>query len=207
MSDSLDMRVVELLTARLCHDLAGPIAAIGNGAEMLADEDPEFVGETMRLIADSAAQAASRLRFYRFAFGFGGEGAAAGGAPSELAAGFFTATAIACDYSPSVRQLSLAWQKLACNLLLVAADALPRGGRLALRADGGGLILDALGELAALAPELLAATNLTIPTAALTPRTVQARFAALLADALGHRLLTGTAEEGRFRIATAAAPG
>jgi histidine phosphotransferase ChpT len=205
MSVMLDMRVVELLTARLCHDLAGPIAALGNGAEMLADEDQDFAGETVRLIADSAAQAASRLRFYRFAYGFGGDGAAAGGRPSELAVGFFAATTIACDYAASVCLLPLTWQKLACNLLLVAADGLPRGGTLALNADARGLVLDAVGEAAALPPELLAAMSPALPTAALTPRTVQARFVALLACGLGQRLLIDAAEAGRFRIGASAA--
>jgi histidine phosphotransferase ChpT len=197
----LDMRVLELLTARLCHDLAGPIAAIGNGAEMLADDDPDFAGEAVRLVADSALRAASRLRFYRFAYGFGGDGATAGGAPSELAAGFFAVTTTACDYAASVRLLPLPWQKLACNLLLVAADGLVRGGTLAVNADARGLVLDAVGEAAALTPELLMATSLTIPTAALTPRNVQAYFTALLARGLGRRLLADTAEAGRFRIA------
>jgi histidine phosphotransferase ChpT len=205
MSGILDMRVVELLTARLCHDLAGPIAALGNGAEMLADEDPDFAAEAVRLIADSAVQAASRLRFYRFAYGFGGDGAAAGGAPSELAVGFFAATTIVCDYATAVCLLPLPWQKLACNLLLVAADGLPRGGTLALDTGARGLVLDGVGEAATLAPELLAAMSSTIPTAALTPRTVQARFTALLACGLGQRLLTSTAEAGRFRIAASAA--
>jgi histidine phosphotransferase ChpT len=206
MAEALDLRIVELLTARLCHDLAGPIAAIGNGAEMLADNDPDFAEETARLIAASAAQAANRLSFYRFAYGFGGEGAAAGGAPSELAAGFFATTTIVCDYSASLRRLPLTRQKLACNLLLVAADALPRGGRVALHADGSDLVLDARGEMALFAPELFAATSLITPAAVLTPRTVQARFAALLAGALGQRLVAGAAEAGRFRIATSAAP-
>jgi histidine phosphotransferase ChpT len=205
MADTLDTRLVELLTARLCHDLAGPIAAIGNGAEMLADDGPDFAGETARLIADSAAQAANRLCFYRFAYGFGGAGEAAGGAPSKLAAAFFAATTMVCDYAPSARALPLTWQKLACNLLLLAADVLPRGGRVALYADGGGLVVDAQGEMAPLAPELFAATRPTMPAAALTPRTVQARFAALLAGALGQRLVTAAAEAGRFRIATSAA--
>ena len=35
-----DMRILELLTARLCHELSGPIAAINNGVELLAEEDP-----------------------------------------------------------------------------------------------------------------------------------------------------------------------
>jgi histidine phosphotransferase ChpT len=205
MSAMLDMRVVEMLTARLCHDLTGPIAALGNGAEMLADEDPNFAGETVRLIADSAVRAASRLRFYRFAYGFGAGGAVAGDAPSELVAGFFAATTIACDYATSVLVLPLPWQKLACNILLVAADGLPRGGTLALNAGAGGLVVDAVGEAAALAPELLAAMRSTVPTAALTPRTVQARFTALLAAELGQRLFAGGAETGQFRIAASSA--
>ena len=49
---NLDLRVLELLTARLCHELSGPIAAINNGVELLADEpvltgggvDPEASG-------------------------------------------------------------------------------------------------------------------------------------------------------------------
>jgi histidine phosphotransferase ChpT len=205
MSAMLDMRVVEMLTARLCHDLTGPIAALGNGAEMLADEDPNFAAEVARLIADSAVQAASRLRFYRFAYGFGGDGATAGDAPSEIAAGFFAATTIACDYPASVRLLPLSWQKLACNLLLVAADGLPSGGTLALNASAAGIVLEAVGVAAALPSELLASMSSTIPAAALTPRTIQAHFAALLASGLGQQLVAGTAGAGRFWIAASAA--
>jgi histidine phosphotransferase ChpT len=205
MAGILDLRVSELLMSRLCHDLAGPIAALGNGAEMLGDADPDFAAEAMRLVGDSAVQAAARLRFYRFAYGYGGEGMAVAGAPSELAARFFAATTTACDYAPSARRLPLPWQKLACNLLLVGAKGLPRGGTLLVDAGAAGLVLDAVGRAAALAPELLAALRLTMPTAALTPGTVQAYFAGLLARELGCRLWVGAAEAGRFRIGASAA--
>jgi signal transduction histidine kinase len=36
----IDNRVLELLTARLCHELSGPIAAINNGVELLTEDDP-----------------------------------------------------------------------------------------------------------------------------------------------------------------------
>jgi len=73
------MHVLELLTARLCHELSAPIAAINNGVELLADDDPDpgspprtdFGHEAATLIGDSARRAASRLQFYRFAYGFG----------------------------------------------------------------------------------------------------------------------------------------
>jgi histidine phosphotransferase ChpT len=204
MASLLDMRVLELLVARLCHDLAGPIAAVGHGTEVLADDDRDLAGEAVRLVAESAIRAASRLQFYRFTYGFGGDGAAAGGTPSALALRFFEATTIACDYAPSARLLPLPWQKLACNLLLVGADLLPRGGALAVYAGARGLAVDAVGEAVAPAPELIAALTLRLPTTALTPGTVQAYFAGLLARALGRRLLAATAEAGGIRIGAAA---
>jgi histidine phosphotransferase ChpT len=204
MAGLLDMRVLELLMARVCHDLAGPIAAVGHGAEALADDDQDLVAEAVRLVADAAIRAANRLQFYRFAYGFGGDCAAAGNAPSDLALRFFEARAIACDYAPSARLLPLAWQKLACNLLLVSADLLPRGGAVAVHAGAGGLVVDAAGPAAALSPELTAALTLMLPPTALTPGTVQGYFAGLLARALDRRLLPVMAAAERVRIGAAA---
>jgi histidine phosphotransferase ChpT len=205
MDGALEMRVLELLMARLCHDLASPIAAVGHGTEVLAEEDGNLAGEAVGLVAEGATRAANRLRFYRFAYGYGGDAMMAGGAPSELAVGFFTATSIACDYAPSARLLPLAWQKLACNLLLVGADLLPRGGALAAYDGACGVAVDAEGPSVTPAPELIAALTLTLPTSALTPRTVQAYFAGLLARALGRRLAAAGASTGRIRIGSAAA--
>ena len=101
------MRVLELLSARLCHELSGPIAAINNGVELLADEDsglaspssPAFLHDAAALVSDSARRARSRLQFYRFAYGFSSGSAIAGPAPHEIAVGFFAATRIVGDYA------------------------------------------------------------------------------------------------------------
>jgi histidine phosphotransferase ChpT len=195
------MRVLELLTARLCHELSGPIAAISNGAELLAEEDGDpgssFVRDAVALVGDSARRVGKRLQFYRFAYGFSTGGAIAGPPPHELATGFFAASRIACDYPDYVRSLSPGWQKLACNLLSVGAELLPRGGRLVL--GDRPLNLDAIGEAAVLSPEARDAMMLTAPVAALTSRTVQAYFTGLLAKALDCRLI-GTAGPGHVRL-------
>jgi histidine phosphotransferase ChpT len=197
ITPALDWRVLELLTARLCHELSGPIAAINNGIELLAD-DPvptkdgagmDYMHDAIALVEDSASRAASRLQFYRFAYGFGLGGLMAGAAPNELANRFFGGTRVACDYGESIRVLSPDWQKLACNLLLTGTEALSRGGNLVLAAGAGVLELEAVGDSAALSPEMSAALLLATPVSALTSRSVQAYFTGLLAKMLGCRLV------------------
>lgn len=200
MAQAIDLRVIELLAARLCHDFISPVAAISNGAELLADEEPEFVQDAIALVGDSARKAGRRLQFYRFAYGFSG-GGLAGPPPHQLAAEFFAETAIECDYRAAVRELSLEQQKLACAMLAVAGEGLPRGGRLVLSAGAVGPAIEASGQGAGPLPQVRAALTLAVPTAELTSRTIGGYFAGLLAAALGWQL-TVEDQPGGFRLST-----
>jgi len=80
MSMLVEMRVVELLNARLCHELVSPVGAINNGVELLGEEDPDFVRDAIQLIGQSARKASQRLQFYRFAYGTNVSGS---GAPAS----------------------------------------------------------------------------------------------------------------------------
>src|ERR1700730_16725962 len=94
---TIDLRVLELLSARLCHELSGPIAAISNGVELLAEEDPgvgsslnpAFLHDAVALVSESARRARCRLQFYRFAYGFRSGSTIAGPAPHEIVAGLW----------------------------------------------------------------------------------------------------------------------
>jgi len=201
MSRAIDLRVVELIAARLCHDLIGPVSAISNGVELLTDEEPDFARDAAALVGDSAKKALRNLQFYRFAYAFGG-GTLAGPAPHLLAAEFFTQTAIECDYRADVRALPLDQQKLACAMLALAGEGLPRGGRLVLSTGAAGPQIDATGAGPGPSPEIRAALALAVPTAELTSRTIGGYFAGLLAEALGRRLLVAD-QPGGFRLSTA----
>ena len=185
----VDMCILELLTSRLCYEMSGPIAAVNNGIELLAEEEDDFRSDALALVGESARRASRQLQFYRFAYGFSRGRAMAGATPPELAARFFDATRLACDYGESVRLLPLDSQKLACNMLLVGAEALSRGGSLTLTDGPPGLDLQIVGETVFLSPEVCAALALATPVAALTSRTVQAYFTGLLAEALERRLV------------------
>jgi histidine phosphotransferase ChpT len=198
MPTVIDIRICELLAARLCHDMAGPVAAIANGAELLGDDDPDFAHEAATLIGDSARTAAKRLQLFRYVFGFS-RGTHAGPPPHALAGEYFAGSAIECDYPDAVRELEPEWQRLACSLLFVGADGLPRGGRLAFDTSAAGLVLTGVGAGDGLPAESRDALTQIAPVAELTARSVCAYFAGLLAQELGRRLVL-TAEPGRFLI-------
>jgi len=198
MALMIDMRVMELLASRLCHDFAGPIAAIGNGAELLDDDDPDFVRQAATLIGESAGTAARRLQLFRFIFGFSA-GAIAGPPPHQLAGEYFSGGAITCDYAEAARRLEPAWQRLGCALLVIASEALPRGGALTLLPEGEAVAVAARGEGPGPSAEMVEALSLRTAVDALTSRSVGGYFAGLLAQTLGRRLRVA-AELGGFRI-------
>ncbi len=66
------LRLLELLSSKICHDLISPIGAVNNGIEFMEEMGPEAYDDAKDLIAYSAAQASAKLQAYRLAFGGGG---------------------------------------------------------------------------------------------------------------------------------------
>src|SRR6476620_5631585 len=99
MRVSVDLRVLELLTARLVHELVSPIGAINNGVELLGEVDPDFVRDAVELIGQSGRRAGKRLQFYRFAYGTAPTANVSGPEPGELVAGLLDGGKVACDWT------------------------------------------------------------------------------------------------------------
>jgi hypothetical protein len=84
-------------------------------------------------------------------------------------------------------------------MLLVAGEALSRGGRLVVGAACGGPEIDAAGDAVSLSEETRAALTRTTDPAELTTKTVIAYFAGLLAAARG-RVLVVSDRPGGFGL-------
>ena len=130
-----DLTLLSLLCSKLCHDLVGPISAIGNGVEILEDEDdPEMRKQAVALLAHSAELAANRLKFMRLAFGAaGGEGVAITLTEARRTAADFLADGRGeLDWPVSSDEENLGMDKtgvkILLNLILIANDTIPRGG-------------------------------------------------------------------------------
>ena len=138
MGQPIDARLLELICARLCHDLVGPVSAIGNGVELVTEFGEEMRGEALALIAQSASEAAHRLQFFRITFG---SAAGADGRGIPVAEGRARALALPLggrinvdwpNSTPGV-ELERGVLKLLLNLFMIAADAVAGNGTVRVR--------------------------------------------------------------------------
>ncbi|HUK10506.1 MAG TPA: histidine phosphotransferase family protein [Stellaceae bacterium] len=183
----IDLRVLELLCARFCHELVSPVGAVSNGVELLGEDDPAFVREAIGLIGQSAQAASRRLQFYRFAYGT--PPTATNLRPRELLAGLLDGGKVLGEWDEKLSSRSLEWQRVACNMAVLAAEALPRGGRVSVRAEPGeGVAVEAAGEAILLHPEVMEAISRDVPPMELTSRSIHGYMTAKFADRLGARI-------------------
>jgi histidine phosphotransferase ChpT len=189
---SMDPRLFELLSSRLCHDLVGPVGAVSNGMELLEDEEFGAGDDAIQLVSKSARQTSDLLQFYRMAYGTAGS--RAGINPEELfplARAFLSHSKVRLDWPERTSDVEYpeGFGKLVLNLLAVGQEGLPRGGeiRLLVKPRDGRLVVDLLatGTDAGLRGEIMAALEATSDVSELTPRSVQGYFAQLLARNLG----------------------
>jgi histidine phosphotransferase ChpT len=189
--------------------MIGPVGALGNGIEILADEDdPSMREQATQLLGDSADEAARRLRFYRLAFGAsGGMAQAIPLSEARVAAlGLYQKGRIMLEWSPdpAAAPVDKSLVKLLLNMILLAATALPRGGTLAVRPPTTGrehFIVTASGAGARIDPEIGAALAGGLDPALLDTHNVVAYFAAALARDQGLRAIAGSPSAGLVELA------
>ncbi len=193
-----------LLCSRLCHDLLSPVGALNNGLELLADEtDPDMRARCLELLNESARASANKLKFFRLAFGAaGGFGDAVDAREARAAIeGLFGSDGrIEINWLVEEATLSKTAIKLLLNIVLIAGDALVRGGRLDIGVEVAGnrteIVVRAEGPRLVLDPELRTALTGETGENALTPRAAAAWLVHRLAVDSGGAAMVSSADAG-----------
>jgi histidine phosphotransferase ChpT len=205
--DALDLAA--LLCSRVCHDLISPTGAIVNGLEVLEEKqsDEETKTFALDLIKKSAKTASARLQFCRLAFG------AAGSASAQIDLGDAQTMARAFIEDDKTK---LAWNlprvllpknrvKLLLNMVIIAGQAIPRGGTLTVDLVGTGETMGfriaAAGLNARIPQAVPALLEGTSESGAVDAHAIQPFYTGLLARACG--LKVSLAAEGEAIVVTA----
>lgn len=183
------LRLAELLCARLCHDLSGLLGSLCGVLELSAEDAAD--SEALALASTTAKEVALRLKLLRAAWGGDagpidlallrglGEGLSPGRVTLDL-----SRLPPGVVFSPQVGRAVL-------NLLLLATEALPGGGVVALAGTGASDVTITVGGPRAAWPARLAAcmADPDVAWTAMTgPREMQVPLAVLLAAVAGVRL-------------------
>jgi len=228
----VDLKVSQLLSSRLCHDLVGPIGAVNSGLELLEEGFDEGSGEgsgedgrALALVANSAVEATRRLAFFRIAFGLGAgtKGQATLNEAGALASGYLEGGKVALDWPqdgpvgrPDPVKPNVV--KVVLNMVLMAAESLPRGGKIGVSFgdldEGLGVGLTAEGEGGALRGDIMEALEHGAKEAVkgdgendegagdtLSARNVHGYFAQCLARELDGLIEHSVGENGEIRLA------
>lgn len=147
------LRLAELVAARICHDLASPILVISSAADlarMEAERGAPQSGEAVPMLIEGGDMVSGRVKLLRVLFGppqapLGAEDLAAlarghvGGGRAEIDT---SALAPGTVFSPAAARAVLA-------ALVLAGEALPRGGTIRLHGAAEDLAVSIAGASAA----------------------------------------------------------
>ena len=204
--EALDLAA--LLCSRVCHDLISPVGAIVNGLEVLAEEkDEETKTFALDLIKKSAGTASAKLQFCRIAFGAAGSAGAQLdlGDAETITRGFFEDDKTKLAWNLPRALLPKNRVKLLLNLLLIAGQTIPRGGRLTVdpigEGESMGFKVSAAGVNAKVPPAVAALLAGDAGGTALDAHRIQPFYASLLAQASGVK--AAMAMEGETVVVTA----
>ncbi|HEY1385928.1 MAG TPA: histidine phosphotransferase family protein [Dongiaceae bacterium] len=208
----IHLRALELACSKLCHDVISPIGAVNNGLELLEEEDDAALKEEATALAQRSAKRASiLLQVYRSAFGNAGNQQTFG--PREavalaqelLQSGKAQLTASGLPDSTTV---PAGYGKLALNLIILGADALPRGGTISFmvrspQLGAGSIEVECAGQQIAWSDEFARAIDRKLQAEELTAHNILPYVSAAFADRLGMRLLISQSGAGNLGIRAA----
>lgn len=196
----LDLKIFELLISKFCHDLAGVIGAINNGAEIL--QENHISKQVVDLVLESSEDAIGRLKIFRKAY-----------ANSDtLTQEELVAYKIQIEDYLKRKNINLLWRvalpdgeshgatisKILFNMAIFAGDILAKNGHLSLAIERAGRQENALhftaifaGENINVSDEILNAIMGNISD--LGKRNIQAYFLYLIAQNIGAKFIVNNA--------------
>lgn len=195
-----NLELSALISSKICHDVIGPVGAIFNGLEVLAeDDDPTSRDYALNVIKDFTTQASAKLQFARFAFGAAGTAGAVIDLRNaqEISQGYISGDKHKLDWQVPPGQMDKDKVKLLLNMLAAAVTALPRGGSIQVSAtdtEGSPSFLIRCTGAAARPPQHLSEFISGDHAGTLDAMTIQPYYTCMLARATGMSL--NVAEDG-----------
>lgn len=202
------MEFTELLCAKFCHDLAGPVGAVNNGIDFLNCDNVEMQERAVELIEMSSKQAINRLTFLRQAYGFLQDSSETGISNlKSLITNFFYKSKVTVNFfvDKDIENLDRNILKITLNLTMIASTSIMYNGLLNINISNDDqknlkVTIEGIGSTNKIEPEVLGI--LKGEKIEPTTRNVQCFYTKHIADAIGYKFSTSNIDDKVIFVAS-----
>lgn len=185
------LRLTQLLCARICHDLITPVGAINNGFELLGPGLKNFDEEMSYLVQKSAQTAAQRLMMFRAGFSYGGQHLLSTFEKTALLLeSFLSSSKIGFQWHDRNTAQTIVdvkdqpeWGRILVNVVHVITESAPKGGDLTIsfndQRDGITTQISLTGNLVELKSDIIVALEGNLLEQDVTAQSVQSYMTAV----------------------------
>ena len=139
------LRLIELMSARMFHDLAGPIGAVSNGLEFFDEEDEVIKEKALHLVKSSTHEAVLRLKFFRQAYGSLSDDEVYLSGIEMLISEFLQDNKVQYVWNIEDNLVNSYLAKVILNFVIIALNAMIQGGTLSFEQQNGMIIIKLQG--------------------------------------------------------------
>jgi len=125
------IKLLELMSARMFHDLAGPIGAVSNSVEFLDEDNQNIKEKALAIIKSSANESIARLKFFRQAYGTVGEREVYLSNLAPIVDEFLSESKVKVNWVTKDSPVNCYVAKALLNLIIISMNCLIHGGAIA----------------------------------------------------------------------------
>ena len=171
--------------------------------ELLDDDPGDMLTDIRDLLMNSASEGAGKLKYFRLAYGLGGDpdGEIGIGSAADLTVRLEKHEKSSITWpADRERMLPRLTIKSAMNMVLMGIEALPRGGEITVSFDDGGIQVVAAGQGARVEEDSLKTLAEGASVEMVTPRSIQTFFTGQVVAAAGGVLKVDAGETDKVML-------
>jgi histidine phosphotransferase ChpT len=125
---TVKIELLELMSARMFHDLAGPVGAIHNSIDFFEEDNQEIREKALSIIKSSSHEAILRLKFFRQAYGNFGDTEIYLNVVHEIMRDFLESRKISLEWESDIDKVESYVAKVILNFIIISLGVIIQEG-------------------------------------------------------------------------------
>lgn len=184
-----NLKLLELMSARMFHDLAGPVGAVNNSLDFLEEESPSLREKALQIIKSSSAESILRLKFFRKAYGSTNDKMLSLQSLRSTIDEFLEKTKIKITWiETDILEIDSSIAKIIMNFTIIAVQAIIYGGFLEISCSNRELKIKFIASNLILSDETMCILKGELENITLSSSNIQIYFTHLLIKDINYKI-------------------